>query len=124
LARLATETATLDMSSAAHSIVGQLHGWSHRAVNKALTVLGCHLHELGPTRPSASPSEICLSVSRTGIGHGKVAHSRTEEKPMQDFDFDGFFNGIDTLDDGMQERDDYTDGFQPFDPDQRNGAEG
>ena len=36
---------------------------------------------------------------------------------MQDFDFDGFYGGVDTLDDGMQAGDDYTDGFQPFDPD-------
>jgi hypothetical protein len=41
---------------------------------------------------------------------------------MQDFDFDGFYDAVDTLDDGMQERDDYTDGFQPFDPDMLNDA--
>lgn len=39
---------------------------------------------------------------------------------MQDFDFDGFFDGSDTLDDGMAPSDDFSDGFQPFDPEQPN----
>ena len=36
---------------------------------------------------------------------------------MPDFDFDGFYDGIDTLDDGMDHGSDYDEGFQPFDPD-------
>jgi len=43
---------------------------------------------------------------------------------MPDFDFDGFYDGVDTLDDGMDRGDEYTDGFQPFDPDAQNDAEG
>jgi hypothetical protein len=35
---------------------------------------------------------------------------------MPDFDFDGFFENTDTLDDGLDHGDEYADGFQPFDP--------
>ena len=52
------DTATLDMSSANHSIVGQLYGWSDRALNKAFAVLGCHLHELGLNLPAISDEEL------------------------------------------------------------------
>jgi hypothetical protein len=33
------------------------------------------------------------------------------------FDLDGFYDGLDTLDDGMDRDDDFANGFQPFDPD-------
>ena len=36
---------------------------------------------------------------------------------MSEFDFDGFFDNLDTLDDGMDHGDEYAHGFQPFDPD-------
>ena len=42
---------------------------------------------------------------------------------MPDFDFDGFFDNLDTLDDGMDRGSEYEDGFQAFDPDQPNEAE-
>ena len=42
---------------------------------------------------------------------------------MPDFDFDGFFDNVDTLDDGLDHGDEYADGFQPFDPDQPNDTE-
>jgi hypothetical protein len=40
---------------------------------------------------------------------------------MQDFDFDGFFEAADLLDDGMDHGDEYADGFQPFDPEKEGG---
>jgi hypothetical protein len=40
-----------------------------------------------------------------------------QETIMQDFDFDGFFEDPDTLDDGMDQDDEYADGFSVFDPD-------
>lgn len=43
---------------------------------------------------------------------------------MPDFDFDGFYDNLDTLDDGMAPCDEFKDGFQPFDPDQPNDFEG
>jgi hypothetical protein len=43
---------------------------------------------------------------------------------MPDFDFDGFFDGIDTLDNGMAPCDECKDGFQPFDPEQPTDTEG
>jgi hypothetical protein len=39
---------------------------------------------------------------------------------MQDFDFDGFFDGVNLLDDGLDHGDEFADGFQPFDPDLPN----
>jgi hypothetical protein len=36
---------------------------------------------------------------------------------MPEFDLDGFYDGIDTVDDGMHQRSEYDEGFQPFDPD-------
>jgi hypothetical protein len=36
---------------------------------------------------------------------------------MQEFDLDGYFDGIDCLDDGMDHGSEYDEGFQPFDPD-------
>ena len=36
---------------------------------------------------------------------------------MPDFDFDGFFDNVDTLDDGLDHGSEYDEGFQPFDPD-------
>jgi hypothetical protein len=42
---------------------------------------------------------------------------------MSDFDFEGFFDGVDTLDDGFDHGDDLSDGFQPFDPDIPNDEE-
>jgi hypothetical protein len=42
---------------------------------------------------------------------------------MLEFDFDGFFDGVDTLDDGMDHCDDFADAFQPFDPDIPNDEE-
>ena len=42
---------------------------------------------------------------------------------MSDFDFDGFFDNLDTLDDGMAPCDEFKDGFQQFDPDTQNDAE-
>ena len=42
---------------------------------------------------------------------------------MPEFDFDGFFDGVDTLDDGFDHGDDLSDGFQPFDPDIPNDEE-
>jgi hypothetical protein len=36
---------------------------------------------------------------------------------MPEFDFDGFYDGVDTLDDGMDHGSEYDEGFQPFDPD-------
>ena len=51
---------------------------------------------------------------------GAVARHQNQEATMQDFDFDGFFDGSDTLDDGMAPSDDFSDGFQPFDPEQPN----
>jgi hypothetical protein len=36
---------------------------------------------------------------------------------MQDFDFDGFFEDPDVLDDGMDHGDEFEDGFSVFDPD-------
>ena len=39
-------------------------------------------------------------------------------------DFDGFYDNLDTLDDGMDQGDDIKDGFQPFDPDAPADAEG
>jgi hypothetical protein len=35
---------------------------------------------------------------------------------MEDFDYDGFLDGEDALDDGFDHLDDYLDGFQEFDP--------
>jgi hypothetical protein len=43
---------------------------------------------------------------------------------MSDFDFDGFYDGVDTLDDGMDHGDDFADGFQPFDLDRPDDDEG
>lgn len=43
---------------------------------------------------------------------------------MPDFDFDGFYDGADTLDDGMAPCDEFKDGFQPFDPETQNDVEG
>jgi hypothetical protein len=43
---------------------------------------------------------------------------------MPEFDLDGFFDNLDTLDDGMDQGDEFKDGFQPFDPDAQNDAEG
>ena len=42
---------------------------------------------------------------------------------MQEFDFDGFLDGPDTLDDGLDHQDEYTDGFQEFDPDKETALE-
>jgi len=42
---------------------------------------------------------------------------------MSDFDFDGFCDGVDTLDDDFDHGDDFADGFQPFDPDIPNDEE-
>jgi hypothetical protein len=42
---------------------------------------------------------------------------------MSDFDLDGFYDGIDTLDDGLDHGDEFADGFQPFDPDLPNDEE-
>ena len=36
---------------------------------------------------------------------------------MQEFDFDGFFDDVDTLDDGLDHGSDYDDGFQVLVPD-------
>ena len=35
---------------------------------------------------------------------------------MSEFDFDGFFDNLDTLDDGMDHGSEFKDGFQPFEP--------
>ena len=43
---------------------------------------------------------------------------------MMEFDFHGFLENADTLDDGMDHGDEFKDGFQPFDPDQPSDAEG
>ena len=43
---------------------------------------------------------------------------------MPDFDFDGFFDNLDTLDDGMDHGSEYAEGFQLFDPDAQNDVEG
>jgi hypothetical protein len=43
---------------------------------------------------------------------------------MPEFDFDGFFDGGEFLDDGMDHGDEYADGFQPFDPDLECCVEG
>jgi hypothetical protein len=43
---------------------------------------------------------------------------------MPDFDLDGFYDGVDSLDDGMDQGDEFKDGFQLFDPDAQNDAEG
>ena len=42
---------------------------------------------------------------------------------MPEFDLDGFYDGVDTLDDGFDHGDDLSDGFQPFDPDIPNDEE-
>ncbi len=42
---------------------------------------------------------------------------------MQDFDFDDFYDGLDTLDDGLDRGDEYQEGFSVFDPDLQNDAE-
>jgi hypothetical protein len=42
---------------------------------------------------------------------------------MSDFDFDGFYDGVDTLDDGLDHDDEFADGFQSFDPDIPNDEE-
>jgi hypothetical protein len=42
---------------------------------------------------------------------------------MPDFDFDGFFDDPDTLDDGMDRGGEYEDGFSLFDPDLQNNAD-
>ena len=42
---------------------------------------------------------------------------------MPEFDLDGFFDNADTLDDGLDHGDEFSDGFQPFDPDLRNDAD-
>ena len=42
---------------------------------------------------------------------------------MPDFDFDSFFDGADTLDDGLDHGSEYDDGFQAFDPDVQFDAE-
>lgn len=39
---------------------------------------------------------------------------------MPEFDLEGFFSGVDTLDDGLDHGSEYEDGFQPFDPDAQN----
>ncbi len=36
---------------------------------------------------------------------------------MSEFDFDGFFDNVDTLDDGMDHGDEFAEGFQLLDPD-------
>jgi hypothetical protein len=43
--------------------------------------------------------------------------AKTKEALMSEFDFDGFYDGVDTLDDGMDHGDDFAEGVQPFDPD-------
>jgi hypothetical protein len=53
--------------------------------------------------------------------HGKVARNQ-QEATMSDFDFDGFCDGVDTLDDDFDHGDDFA-GFQPFDPDIPNDEE-
>jgi hypothetical protein len=35
---------------------------------------------------------------------------------MPEFDFNGFYDGVDTLDDGL-DHGEFAEGFQPFDPD-------
>ena len=42
---------------------------------------------------------------------------------MSDFDFDGFYDGVDTLDDGFDHGDEFADGFQPFHQDIPNDEE-
>jgi hypothetical protein len=42
---------------------------------------------------------------------------------MPVFDFDGFFDGADELDDGMDHGTEYADGFSIFDPDLQNTAD-
>jgi hypothetical protein len=42
---------------------------------------------------------------------------------MSDFDFDGFLDNVDTLDDGLDHGDEFADGFQPFDPDRPDDDE-
>ena len=42
---------------------------------------------------------------------------------MPEFDFDGFFDGVDTLDDRMDHGDEFAEGFQRFDPDLPNDEE-
>jgi hypothetical protein len=42
---------------------------------------------------------------------------------MLEFDFDGFFDGVDTLDDGLDHGDEFAEGFQVFDPDIPNDEE-
>ena len=37
---------------------------------------------------------------------------------MQEFDFDGFYDGLDTLDDGFDHGDEYADSFQEFNPEE------
>lgn len=44
--------------------------------------------------------------------------------PDFDLDLDGFYDGVDTLDDGLDHGDEFADGFQPFDPDAQNDDEG
>ena len=37
---------------------------------------------------------------------------------MDDFDYDGFLDSADTLDDGFDHEDEYGDGFHEFDPEE------
>jgi hypothetical protein len=37
---------------------------------------------------------------------------------MDEFDYDGFLDGLDTLDDGLDHDDEYGDGFHEFDPEE------
>ena len=42
---------------------------------------------------------------------------------MPEFDLDGFCDGLDALDDGMNHGDEFAEGFQRFDPDLPNDEE-
>jgi len=78
-----------------------------------------------PQRPKMAIRSTAEMLSRepywTCAWKGRPA-PKQEETPMSDFDFDGFYDGVDTLDDGFDHGDDFA-GFQPFDPDIPNDEE-
>ena len=42
---------------------------------------------------------------------------------MQEWDNDGFFDNVDTLDDGFDHEDEYGNGFHEFDPEEEMALE-
>ena len=91
---------------------------------KALVVLD---QETGPNqkrlRDLANRARRQSEPGSDNVEPGVALGQDAKVMDMPDFDFDGFFDNIDTLDDGMAPCDEFKVGFQPFDPDAQDDIE-